>query len=168
MKSRRIPIILIFRVLWVILALSLLLFIIARNIYTQRQLTYSLDFRTDSTRDYRGWYPSTRTSFDSQQQRLYILGESIYMKLYLPLRFDTMSIQGSWSQPSSSTVRLGLKQKDESWFYKDINEKDWSVNFDLQQVKVHRNQIEIMISIPEYQANQNIFLTNNWQIKFQR
>lgn len=168
MKLRRIPIILIFRVLWVILALGLLLFIIARNIYTQRQLIYHLDFRADSTRDYRGWYPSTRTNFDSQEQRLYILGEPIYMKLYLPLRFDTMSIQGSWSQSSSSTVRLGLKQKDESWFYKDIDQKDWSANFDLQQVKVHRNQIEIIISIPEYQANQNIFLTNNWQIKFQR
>ncbi len=167
MKLSSVSIILVFRSLWIILAILLFLFIISKNIYTARQLFYKLDFRDSSTRDYRGWYPDTRVSYDIDEQKLYILGEPVYMKVYLPSRFDVMSITGSYSL-ASTTVRLGLKQADDSWFYKDIDQKDWSANFDLQTVKIYRNQIELMISMPEYQPGQMIYLDNNWQIEFKK
>ncbi len=167
MKLRKISIILLFRALWVILAMILLLFIISRNVYTARTLTYKINFADSSARDYRGWYPETRTDYQVNEKRLYILGEPVYMKVYLPGKFDTMSIVGSWGL-SSSTVRLGLKQADDSWFYKDIDQKDWSANFDLQAAKLHRNQIELMISSPNYRLEQNLYLDNNWQIEFKR
>ncbi|MDQ5939044.1 MAG: hypothetical protein QG603_257 [Patescibacteria group bacterium] len=167
MKLRKISIILIFRALWVVLAMTLLLFIISRNIYTARTLTYKINLADSSARDYRGWYPDTRTDYRSSDRRLHILGEPVYMKVYLPNKFDTMSITGSWSM-SSSTVRLGLKQADDSWFYKDMDQADWSANFDLQQAKLHRKQLELMISVPDYEAGQDIYLDNNWQIEFKR
>lgn len=167
MKLKKISIILVFRSLWIILAIILLLIIISKNIYTARQLVYKVDFEDSSTRDYRGWYPDTRVSHDINEHRLYILGEPIYMKVYLPTKFDVMSITGSYSL-ASTTVRLGLKQTDNSWFYKDIDQKDWSANFDLQTAKIYRNQIELMISIPEYKSDQIIYLDNNWQIEFKK
>lgn len=167
MKLRKVSIILLFRGLWIILAIVLLLFVIAKNIYTARTLTYSINFADSSTRDYRGWYPETRTDYQLSDHRLYILGEPVYMKVYLPAKFDIMSITGSYSL-ASTTVRLGLKQADDSWFYKNIDQKDWSANFDLQAAKIHRNQIELMISIPEYQSGQMIYLDNNWQIEFKK
>jgi hypothetical protein len=167
MKLRKISIILLFRALWLVLAMTLLLFIISRNIYTALTLTYKLNFADNSTRDHRGWYPETRTDYQVNDQKLHILGEPIYMKIYLPNKFDAMSVTGSWSM-SSSTVRLGLKQADDSWFYKDMDQVDWSTNFDLQQAKLHRKQIELMISSPAYEAGQGIYLDNNWKIEFKR
>ncbi len=167
MKLRKISIILIFRALWIILAMVLLLFIVSRNIYTARTLHYQIDFEDSSSPNYRGWYPESRLNYDLDEQRLYILGEPVYMKVYVPTRFDTMSISGSWSM-ASSTVRLGMKQIDDSWFYKDIDQEHWSANFDLQQTKIYRNQIELMISIPDYQSGQEIYLDNNWQVEFKK
>jgi hypothetical protein len=167
MKLRKISIVLLFRGLWIILAMALMLFVISRNIYTGRILAYKIDFEDNSTPNYRGWYPNTRTSYDFDDQKLYIQGEPVYLKVYLPTRFDVMSIKGSWSM-SSSTVRLGLKQADDSWFYKDMDQSAWSANFDLQQAKIYRKQIELMISIPDYKPEQNIYLDNNWQIEFKK
>jgi hypothetical protein len=167
MKLRRISIVLLFRGLWLILALALILSIISRNIYTARQLVYQVDFKDSSTRDYRGWYPDTRVSYDVDDQKLAILGEPIYMKVYVPVKFDTLALRGSWST-ASTTVQIALKQADDSWSYKVLDQKDWSVNFDLHQAKIYRNQIELMISIPDYAPGQNIYLDNNMQMEFKR
>lgn len=165
MKLRSISIIIIFRWLWIILACLLVLFIISKNIYTARTLTYNLDFAHSLNQNYRGWYPETRAVFDDNV--LLITGQPIYLKVYLPAKFDTMSIVGSWST-ASTTVKLGLKQEDDTWFYKDMDLQDWSANFSLQGAKIYRNQIELIISIPDYQSDQMLYLDNNWQLVFKR
>ena len=38
----------------------------------------------------------------------------------------------------------------------------------LQQAKIYRKQIELMISIPDYKAEEKIYLDNNWQIEFKK
>lgn len=165
MKLRKISIILFFRVLWVVLAAVVLLLLIAKNIYTARVLRYQLDFAKQNTRDYRGWYPESRASYQADSDSLAVVGQPIYLKVYLPTQFDTLAIYGSVDL-ASSTARLGLKQKDDSWFYKDIDQADWSANFDLSQAKIYRNQIELMISVPDFTTDQVIYLDNNWHLTF--
>lgn len=167
MKLRKISIVLFFRVLWVTLAVIVLLLLVSKNIYTARLLVYDLDFSDSSTRDYRGWYPETRAIYQPISDQLAVIGQPVYLKVYLPTQFDTMAVKTS-SLLGSSTARLGLKQKDESWFYKDIDQADWSANFDLSQAKIYRNQIELMISVPDLAVGQSIYLNNNWRLEFKK
>lgn len=161
----------VFRYIWLAGALFLILFILHKGIYTKRDLVYDLDFSQSLTRDIRGWYPEsrfTRSSSSSIRDAYDVIGEPLYMKIYVPVDFDLMTVTGSFYFDNDATVRLGLKQKDGSWQWQDIKDKDFSLSFDLKNAQTKNNQLEIILSLPEISDVSVASLVNNWQITLSR
>ena len=57
-------------------------------------------------------------------------------------------------------IKIGVKQKDHSYSYKDIINNNINLNFDLDNVLLVGNKIELILSIPEINKESNINLNN--------
>ena len=158
-----------FRYLCLALALAVIFFILSRAIFTGRTLIYNLDFSQSLSRDIVGWYPESRVAqvSSSTNSTLNILAEPIYLKIYSPVDFRTMTIQGDVNKQDKD-IRLGLRQKDGSWFFHSIASNNFRLDFDLSNAQIKRNQLEIILSIPDLSADSNISLVNNWIITLSR
>lgn len=160
-------IIIFFRYLWLMLALSLVLYVISNNIITERELIYNLDFSQNIRQDVRGWYPESRVKYIEKNNELFVIGEPIYMQIYVPADFDSLSINGTIDF-SDEELKLGIKQKDSSWFWQNVVDKDVNLEFPLQEASHEANKIEIILSIPDHSDLSSIYLKNNWQLTFTR
>lgn len=156
----------IFRGLWIILALALVFYVVSRNIFTERSLLYNLDFKRELSRDINGWYPSSRTDFILEKNALQVNGEPIYLKAYLPVDFRTLTVRGS-ATIGGAGARLGIKQNNE-WFYKDLPNGDFTLSYGLDQAKLKRRSLEMILSAPDLTATSTVLLDNNWQLYFER
>ena len=66
-------------------------------------------------------------------------------------------------------IRLGLKQADNSWQWQTIPSHDFLLEFDLNNAKVSRNKLELILSASDLHNNTStVYLLNNWQIILQR
>ncbi|MBU1203236.1 hypothetical protein KKH39_04320 [Patescibacteria group bacterium] len=161
----------VFRYIWLIFSLLLLLFILNKGIYTKRDLKYHLDFSQSLSRDIRGWYPESRLTpvFDRLEGQTFdILGEPIYMKIYTPVDFDMMTIEGSFYFDEATEINIGLRQKDGSWQWKNIANNNFSLTFALADALTKNNQLEIILSLPNISDTSVVSLINNWQIILKR
>ena len=164
MLNKQRIIVYIFRTLWIILALSLVFYVISQNVYTKRSLLYNLDFSKSISRDINGWYPTSRTSY--LPANLTLKAQPVYLRVYLPIDFNTLTVKGSLS--TDTIVRLGLKQNDGSWFYKDISSGDFVLSYSLEQAKLYRRSLELILSAPELNTSSTVSLLNNWQLLLER
>ncbi|MDP2812117.1 MAG: hypothetical protein Q8O32_00275 [bacterium] len=163
------PIIYFFRYLCLALALALILFVLSQAVFTGRTLIYNLDFSQSLSRDIVGWYPESRVAqvSNSTNSTLNILAEPIYLKIYSPVDFKTLTISGQLHK-NDQGANLGLRQKDASWFFQSIVSDDFRLDFDLSNAQIKRNQLEIILSIPDLNDDSNISLVNNWIITLSR
>ncbi len=167
MLIRRLVIIKIWRYLWLAAALALIGYVLSRGIVTSRLWEYKLDWRRPISHDIYGWYPEQRTQFDVVNDRLEVLGEPLYLQVYSPVKFNLLTIEGSLDY-SGENIKLGLKQQDGSWQFKDIGSSDFSLSWILDKVQVRRNKIEMILSISDLRPTSTIYLMNNWHLKFSR
>lgn len=152
------------RYILLVASLVVIIFILSGAIITERTIVYELNFQKTIGPDVTGWYPESRTSFS--ENSLLLLAEPIYLKVYSPIDFDRLSIEGQL-YPVDKTIRLGLKQTDGSWQYQEINSEYFALNFDLKNVKARRNQLEFILSVPDL-ATSTISLKNNWRLILER
>jgi len=143
--------------MWLFLAIFLVIYIISKNIVVQRDLIYKLDFNETITKDIIGWYPESRTV--AINDKLHILNEPLYLKLYSPVKFNNLLIKGN-IEYEEENIKIGVKQKDHSYSYKDIINNNINLNFDLDNVLLVGNKIELILSIPEINKESNINLNN--------
>ena len=153
-----------FHYLWIILAILLIIYIISKNIVIQREIVYKLDFNKSITKDIRIWYPKSRTVVINDD--LHILGEPLYLKIYSPVQFNSLIIKGEIDFKEEN-IKIGLKQKDQSYLYKDINNKDINLSFDLSNALLIGNKLELILSLPDLKKASNINL-RNWEIILRR
>ena len=163
----------IWRYIWLLAGLVLILFIISKAIFTQRILIYNLDFSQAISTDIRGWYPESRISQLSLLSRdgVDLIAEPVYMKVYSPVDFDLLTIEGSlkpFSPHGEQDIKLGLKQQDNSWDWQNIDDNDFVLNFDLENARVYRNELEFILSVPTMVDQARLGLVNNWQITFSK
>lgn len=163
----RSAIIKVWRYLWLLAALALLGYIFNQGIVTGRLWEYSLDFSRPLSRDIYGWYPEQRTRFDVVNDRLIILAEPLYLQVYSPLKFDLLTVEGSLNYEGEN-IKLGLKQQDGTWQFKDISSSDFSLTWILDQAQFRRNKIEMILAISDLQSTSTVYLMNNWHLKFSR
>ncbi|MCD4760926.1 hypothetical protein K8R42_03450 [bacterium] len=147
-------------------------------------MSYKLDFHQSLSRDIVGWYPESRISQASflSIDGVGLVAEPVYMKIYSPIDFEIMTVEGSIDTRGQEDVKLGLKQTDGSWDFKQIKNKpstfieeskkvrgkDFSISFDLDQARVKRNQLELILSAPALSNTSSLGLVNNWQIILNR
>ncbi|MFA5126578.1 MAG: hypothetical protein WC465_01075 [Patescibacteria group bacterium] len=155
-----------FRLLWIILSVVLICYVIGQNVFTGRTLVYDLDFTRPISRNTDGWYPQQRLAYEPSGL-VAIKGEPLYLKVYLPVQFETLLVKGTVAT-STTPMRLGLRQKDGGWFFKGINEQQVAISFMLDQAKVQRRQLELILSMPGLSATSTVEINNNWQLIFQR
>lgn len=166
MVNKRFTIIYSFRALWIILAIILFFYVISQNIFTKRSLLYNLNFTHSISRDINGWYPTSRTQYQAESASLLIKAQPVYLRAYLPVDFQTLTVKGS--QNANLPVRLGLKQSDGSWFYKEVPAGDFVLSYDLTSAYLYRRSLELMISAPTWSATSTATLANNWQLLLER
>lgn len=154
-----------FRYLWIVLGVAVLLFVLSQAIYTERVLEYDLDFSRSLSRDIRGWYPDSRIKNETGDN-FQIVGEPVYMKIYIPVNFLKMQISGSLYLNNIKDVNLGLRQKDGSWKFRklDLIDNNFFVDFDLINAQTKNNQLELILSIPDLSDSADVSLINNWKI----
>ncbi len=145
---------------------GLIFYVISQNVYTKRSLLYNLDFSKNITRDINGWYPSSRMLWQDSEQLLLLKAQPIYLRAYLPVNFNTLTVSGTVD--TDTLLRLGLKQKDGSWFYKDIPKGDFVLSYSLEQAQMYRRSLELIVSAPESNASSSIVFRNNWQLLLER
>jgi len=164
MNSKQILLLSVLKNIWLILAIGLVLFVISQAVFTGRELAYSLDFSRSQTRDIEGWYPESRTTFDTERG-LAVNGEPIYMKIYVPVKFKKLMITGTILRDDHE-INIGVKQNTGEWAYQPIDREDFILEFDLSGARIHRQRMEIILSAP--QMTRPIILENNWKFKFVR
>ncbi len=99
--------------------------------------------------------------------QLNILGEPLYMQVYIPIKFDILTIEGGIDY-AGGNIKLGLKQQDGSWQFKDISSSDFSLSWTLDNAQIKRNKIEMILSISDLHPTSTLYLMNNWHLKFSR
>jgi len=157
----------VWRYFWLSAALVFVVYLLSRGVFTGRLWEYNLDFRQPISRDIYGWYPEQRTDFDLVNDRLNILGEPLYMQVYIPIKFDILTIEGGIDY-AGGNIKLGLKQQDGSWQFKDISSSDFSLSWTLDNAQIKRNKIEMILSISDLHPTSTLYLMNNWHLKFSR
>lgn len=162
-KSNKV--VLIFRVVFRVLALVLLVYLWSQNNITSKELVYQLDWRDSISPNVRGWYPVERTRY--QEDELVLVSEPLYLQVYHPDDFTQMQVRGN-VESASTTLRLGLKQKDGQWLWNDLANGSNDLNFDLQTAAIKQNKLEFILSIPDLTSTSSVALVNDWQIKFSR
>lgn len=168
MRISKILVINTFKHIWLIIAFSLLVYILSSSIITKRTLVYDIDFNNILTKDIYGFYPEIRTVFLQDSKELEVREEPLYLKLYLPIKFDTLTIKGDL-ELFSEEILLGLKEKDNSWYFQNIREESFSLEYNLDNALVKNNKLELILSIPDLNnSTSTIKLYNNWQLILNR
>ena len=162
-----------FRYLWIAIGLFIILFILNQALYTKRSLEYNLNFSESLSRDIRGWYPVQRisgTSIASVSNAVDVIAEPVYMKVYTPIKFKEMTIQGGILSHQEEDIRLGLKQKDGSWDFKQLEIVDnyFFISFDMLNAQTKNNYLEIILAIPNMSSPSRISIVDDWQIILNR
>lgn len=162
-----------FRYLWIAISVAVILFVLSQAIYTKRTLEYYLDFSKPVSKDIRGWYPEIRlseVSIASQSGAFDLVAEPVYMKIYTPIDFKNMNINGGIFPHQEKDIRLGLRQTDGSWEFKNIviENFQFSSDFDLSNAQIRNNQLEIILSVPGMQNPSRVSLVNDWKIILSR
>jgi hypothetical protein len=157
----------IFRSIWLIVAAAIVLYIIGQAIVTDREIVYQIDNTDSITRDITGWYPEQRTIFLEEEHSLQLRSEPLYMQVYTPIDFKTLKVAGD-IYFKSETVRLGLKQEDGSWEYRDVTSENFMFEYDLSQAQVKKNKLELILSVPDLTATSTVTLSNNWILSLER
>jgi hypothetical protein len=153
-----------FHYFWIILSIFLIIYVISKNIVIERDLIYKLDFSKSINRNITGWYPDSRIVFINDKIR--VLNEPLYLKVYIPVKFKNLIIKGEL-EFKDENIKIGLKQKDNTYFWKDIIEKNINLNFNLDNVLIVGNKLELLLSIPDIQEKSNINL-KDWEIELIR
>jgi hypothetical protein len=154
--------------IWWLIGLVIILFIVSQNIITERVINYQLDLADSISPDLTGWYPEVRLAYNPSIDQAQIINEPLYLQVYRPVDFETLAIEGSIGFIDED-IRLGLKQTDNSWQWQNISSQDFLLQFDLDNAKVSRNKLELILSIPDLHNNTStVDLSNNWQIILQR
>ena len=154
--------------IWWLIGLVIILFIVTQNIITERVINYQLDLADSISPDLTGWYPEVRLAYNPSIDQAQIINEPLYLQVYRPVDFETLAIEGSIGFIDED-IRLGLKQTDNSWQWQNISSQDFLLQFDLDNAKVSRNKLELILSIPDLHNNTStVDLSNNWQIILQR
>ena len=149
---------------FIILSIFLISYVISKNIVIERNLVYKLDFSKSINKNITGWYPNSRTVFINDKIR--ILNEPLYLKVYVPVKFKNLIIKGEL-EFKDENIKIGLKQKDNNYFWKDIVEKNINLNFNLDNALIVGNKLELLLSIPDIQEKSNINL-KDWKIELIR
>ncbi len=147
------------------MALAILLYVLINGVYTKRTLTYQPDFDVSITKDITGWYPEVRGQF--QNDKFNLVSEPLYVKFYTPLQFDRLIIEGSVDYVDES-IRLGLRQENGDWYWQEIQNPDFSLIYDLGNVEIKNNKVEMILSVPDLKSTSTVSLHNNWQFIFDR
>ncbi|MBT6691461.1 hypothetical protein HOB10_03980 [Candidatus Parcubacteria bacterium] len=166
-KANKISVIIIFRYIWLIVATSIIIYILGQAIVTTREIVYQIDNSDSITRDITGWYPEQRLVFATEDQTLRIVAEPLYLQAYIPVDFKTLTVAGD-IYFGAETIRLGLKQADGTWSYRDIDENSFNFEYDLSQAQVKKNKLEMILSIPDLTATSTVVLGNNWSLFLNR
>jgi hypothetical protein len=140
MSINKINIIYFFRYLWLALALILVIAVVFDSMSVKKTLNYRLNFHKSISPDITGWYPESRISQASflSMDGVDLIAEPVYLKVYAPSDFSIMRVEGqisTYSPYSEQDIRLGLKQKMGDWDFKKITEKNFSLTYDLSEVK---------------------------------
>ena len=149
---------------FIIFSIFLIIYVISKNIVIERNLVYKLDFSKSINKNITGWYPNSRTVFINDKIR--ILNEPLYLKVYVPVKFKNLIIKGEL-EFKDENIKIGLKQKDNNYFWKDIVEKNINLNFNLDNALIVGNKLELLLSIPDIQEKSNINL-KDWKIELIR
>lgn len=158
----------ILRYIWWLAGLIVILFIISQSIITERIINYQVDLSDSIRPDLTGWYPESRLAYNPSLDQAQLLAEPLYLQIYRPVDFDTLSIEGSINFEGQN-IRLGLKQKDNSWQWQNIPSHDFLIQFDLDNAKSYRNKLELILSMPDlHNTTSTVDILNNWQIVLQR
>lgn len=161
-----------FRYLWIAIGLAVILFVLSQAVFTKRILQYNLDFSQSVSQDILGWYPESRIIFSplSGDDIFGLAGEPIYMKIYTPIKFKNLNINGSIFSNQAEDIRLGLRQNDGSWYFQKLELIDnyFSADFDLAKAQIRNNQLEIILSVPKLFAPHPVSLENNWKVILSR
>lgn len=162
-----------FRYLWIAIGLAVILFVLSQAVFTKRVLHYNLDFSQGISRNIRGWYPESRissVSVSSVSDSFDLVGEPAYMKIYTPIQFKNLNINGDIWPHQEEDIRLGLRQDDGSWEFKQLEIIDnfFSIDFDLNTAQIKNNQLEIILSVPNMVNPSRVSLANNWKITLSR
>lgn len=173
MSPNKLIIIRFFRYLWIAIALLVVFFILSQAIYTKRTLEYYLDFSKSISQNIRGWYPEDRltdVSIAAQSGAVDLIGEPVYMKVYTPIDFENINISGGIFPHQQGDLRLGIRQNDGTWEFKNIVIEDFyfSLDFDLSNAQVRNNQLEIILAVPGMQSPSRVSLANDWKIILSR
>lgn len=151
-------IVLLFRYIWLLLAVGIILYIAQQNIVIERQIDYEIDLSQLITRDIEGPYPAHRVSLNPDNT-LAVLAEPLYLQVYTPAKFKTLQVNGLISL-DGETARLGLKQADGSWDWQDIDNDEVNLIFDLANASVKANKLELIFSFPELNTSGKIVIKN--------
>lgn len=147
------------------MALALIFYVLINGTYTGRTLAYLPDFGRSISRDITGWYPEARGNFSDN--KFNVISEPLYIKLYVPVEFEKLMVEGSVDYLNES-LRLGLRQQDGSWYWQEIQNQDFSLIYNLENAEIKRNQIEMILSMPNLTATSSVSFYNNWQFIFER
>jgi hypothetical protein len=164
MAFRRDKIYLVFRYLWLALALSVIIYIINANLILGPNLVYQVDLSQGITRNIEGPYPSTRVHYDDVRQELQVLAEPLYLQAYVPGSFDQLLVTGQVVL-GEQVLSLGLKQADGTWQWQDMSNGEFGVVFSLDDVYLRRNKLELIFSLPNL-AEPNQVQLQNLQLTF--
>ena len=102
----------------------------------------------------------------SINNELHILSEPLYLKIYSPIKFNNLIIKGE-IEFKEENIKIGLKQKDNNYLYKDIREKYINLIFNLENALIINNKLELILSFPDISEKSNINL-KNWEIMLKR
>ena len=168
MTIKRNSFIKVLRYIWWLAGLIIILFIIGQNIITERVINYRIDLSDSITSNLTGWYPESRLAYNPSTNQAQVLAEPLYLQIYQPIHFNTLSIEGSL-EFIDQDIRLGLKQTDNSWLWQTISNQDFLLEFDLDNAKISSNKLEFILSAQDLHNNTStVNLLNNWQIILQR
>lgn len=137
-----------FRYFWLLLAFSCGLYILSQNIVHSRVMTYQLNLQETIGQNLEGLYPSLRTRYQADTQSLQILAEPLYLKVYVPVKFEQVQVAGTWMLNDKS-VDIGLKQKDATWSWQKVSSDKFILDFALDNAQIINNKIEFIFSLPD-------------------
>ena len=96
-------IVLLFRYIWLLLAVVVILYIAQQNIVIERQIDYKIDLSQSITRDIEGPYPVHRVSLNPDNT-LAVLAEPLYLQVYTPTRILQKRC-GTYQEPTNSRIK---------------------------------------------------------------
>lgn len=166
-KVNKFTLVAIFRYIWLLIAAAIVFYIVGQAIVTDRELIYEIDNSESIGRNITGWYPEQRVIFSEKEHSLQLRSEPLYMQVYIPVNFKKLKVAGD-VYFRDETIRLGLKQKDGSWEYRDVDSNNFMFEYDLSQAQVKKNKLELILSVPNLSSTSTVTLSSDWILSLER